>query len=61
LFFFLPIAVGNMFFVLGKFRNCRRINYAPKTTPQIEEAVHKVNTTRKLMGSNWLFFGIRHP
>jgi hypothetical protein len=46
LFFFLPIAVGNIFASWGRYLNCERMNYAPKTTPQIEETVRKVDTTR---------------
>jgi hypothetical protein len=52
LVFFLPIDVGNIFSVWGKYFSCQRMNYAPKTTPQIEETVRKVDTTRMLMGTN---------
>ncbi|RON38442.1 hypothetical protein BK664_13960 [Pseudomonas brassicacearum] len=61
LVFFLPIAVGNIFSTLGRYRNCQRMNYAPKINPQIEETVRKVDTTRMLVDTNWPFFGIRHP
>ncbi|MGY2289892.1 aminotransferase-like domain-containing protein [Pseudomonas sp. SDO528_S397] len=36
------IAVGSIFSASGKYRNCLRMNYAAKPTPQIEEAVRKV-------------------
>jgi len=38
------IAVGSIFSASGKYRNCLRMNYAAKPTPQIEEAVRKVGT-----------------
>jgi hypothetical protein len=60
LVFFLPIAVGEIYSALGKYRNSRRMDYAPKTTPQIEETVHKDDASRMLVESNWPFFGIRH-
>jgi DNA-binding transcriptional MocR family regulator len=61
LVFFLPIAVGTVFSAWGKNRNCQRMNYSPKTTPQIEETVRKVDTTCLLVETNGPFFGIRHP
>jgi hypothetical protein len=61
LVFFLPIAVGTIFSALGRDRSCQPMNYAPNTNPQIEETVRKVDTTRMLVGTNWPFFGIRHP
>ena len=36
------MAVGSIFSASGKYRNCLRMNYAAKPTPQIEEAVRKV-------------------
>lgn len=36
------VAVGSIFSASGKYRNCLRMNYAAKPTPQIEEAVRKV-------------------
>lgn len=48
-FFYLPTAVGAIFFAWGKYFNYQRMNYAPKTTLQIEETVCKVDTTRRLM------------
>jgi len=36
------IAVGSIFSASGKYRNCLRMNYAAKPTPQIEDAVRKV-------------------
>jgi DNA-binding transcriptional MocR family regulator len=39
------IAVGSIFSASGKYRNCLRMNYAAKPTPQIEEAVRKVGAT----------------
>jgi len=39
------IAVGRIFSASGKYRNCLRMNYAAKPTPQIEEAVRKVGAT----------------
>ncbi|MEX5591661.1 aminotransferase-like domain-containing protein [Pseudomonas orientalis] len=38
------VAVGSIFSASGKYRNCLRMNYAAKPTPQIEEAVRKVGT-----------------
>ena len=38
----MQIAVGSIFSASGKYRNCLRMNYAAKPTPQIEEAVRKV-------------------
>jgi len=61
LVFFLPITVGTKFSARGKYLSRQRMNYAPKTTPQIEETVRKVDTTRKLVETNGPFFGIRHP
>lgn len=61
LVFFLPIAVGTLFSAWGKYRNCQRMNYSPKTTPQIEETVRKVDTTGVPVETYWPFFGIRHP
>jgi len=44
------IAVGNIFSASGKYRNCLRMNFAAKPTPQIEEAVRKVGAmTAQLM------------
>jgi len=37
------------------------MNYAPETTPQIEETVRKVETTKMMEGTNRPLFGIRHP
>jgi hypothetical protein len=59
--FFLPISVGNIFCAFGRPRNDQRMNYAPETTPQIEETVRKVATTRVMEGTNGPLFGIRHP
>lgn len=39
------IAVGSIFSASGKYRNCLRINYAPKLTPEIEQAVSRVGKT----------------
>ncbi|VEI17823.1 Uncharacterized HTH-type transcriptional regulator yjiR [Serratia plymuthica] len=39
------IAVGSIFSASGKYRNCLRINYAPKLTPEIELAVRRVGET----------------
>lgn len=39
------IAVGSIFSASGKYRNCLRINYAPKLTPEIEQAVLRVGET----------------
>ncbi|MEE4411036.1 MULTISPECIES: aminotransferase-like domain-containing protein [unclassified Serratia (in: enterobacteria)] len=39
------IAVGSIFSASGKYRNCLRINYAPKLTPEIEQAVRRVGET----------------
>jgi len=39
------IAVGSIFSASGKYRNCLRINYAPKLTPDIEQAVSRVGKT----------------
>jgi DNA-binding transcriptional MocR family regulator len=36
------VAVGSIFSASGKYRNCLRMNYAAKPTPQIEDAVRKV-------------------
>jgi DNA-binding transcriptional MocR family regulator len=36
------IAVGSIFSASGKYRNCLRMNFASKPTPQIEQAVQKV-------------------
>lgn len=36
------VAPGSIFSAAGKYRNCLRINYALKPTPQIEEAVRQV-------------------
>jgi DNA-binding transcriptional MocR family regulator len=36
------VAVGSIFSASGKYRNCLRMNYAPKPTPEIEDAVRKV-------------------
>ena len=36
------VAVGSIFSASGKYRNCLRMNYAAKPSPQIEEAVRKV-------------------
>jgi hypothetical protein len=56
------MAVRNIFSDSGKSPQfCQRMNYAPETTPQNEEAVRKDDTTRMLVRTNWLFFGIRHP
>ncbi|MBD0681332.1 UNVERIFIED_ORG: hypothetical protein J2W82_005275 [Pseudomonas mohnii] len=60
-FFYLPTAVGAIFFAWGKYFNYQRMNYAPKTTLQIEETVCKVDTTRRLMDTHCPFCGIRHP
>lgn len=39
------IAVGSIFSASGKYRNCLRINYAPRLTPEIELAVMRVGAT----------------
>ena len=39
------IAVGSIFSAAGKYRNCLRINYAPKLTAEIEQAVQRVGAT----------------
>ncbi|RAU48640.1 MULTISPECIES: PLP-dependent aminotransferase family protein [unclassified Pseudomonas] len=39
------IAVGSIFSASGKYRNCLRMNFAAKPTPQIEAAVKKVGET----------------
>ena len=39
------IAVGSIFSASGKYRNCLRMNFAAKPTPQIEAAVRKVGET----------------
>ena len=36
------VAVGSIFSASGKYRNCLRMNYAAKPTPEIEDAVRKV-------------------
>ena len=36
------VAVGSIFSASGKYRNCLRMNYAAKPTPDIEDAVRKV-------------------
>ena len=47
------IAVGSIFSASGKYRNCLRMNYAAKPTPQIEEAVRKVGAAAiKLLAEN---------
>jgi len=47
------IAVGSIFSASGKYRNCLRMNYAAKPTPQIEEAVRKVGAAAiKLIAEN---------
>ncbi|MBP1128605.1 MULTISPECIES: PLP-dependent aminotransferase family protein [Serratia] len=44
------IAVGSIFSASGKYRNCLRLNYAPKLTAEIEQAVQRVGATiQKLM------------
>ncbi len=40
------IAVGRSLSASGKYRNCLRMNYGAKPTPQIEEAVRKVGCRR---------------
>ncbi|MFK3797457.1 PLP-dependent aminotransferase family protein [Pseudomonas sp. NPDC088444] len=39
------IAIGSIFSASGKYRNCLRMNFAAKPTPQIEAAVRKVGET----------------
>jgi DNA-binding transcriptional MocR family regulator len=39
------IAVGSIFSASGKYRNCLRMNFAARSTPQIEAAVRKVGET----------------
>lgn len=39
------VAVGSIFSASGKYRNCLRMNYAAKPTPEIEEAVRKVGAS----------------
>lgn len=39
------IAVGSIFSASGKYRNCLRMNFAARSTAQIEEAVRKVGQT----------------
>lgn len=47
------VAVGSIFSASGKYRNCMRINYAPKLTAEIELAIKKVGATiSQLMASN---------
>lgn len=47
------VAVGSIFSASGKYRNCLRMNYAAKPTPQIEEAVRKVGAaTQRLLADN---------
>ncbi|HFD7738807.1 MULTISPECIES: PLP-dependent aminotransferase family protein [Serratia] len=49
------IAVGSIFSAAGKYRNCLRINYAPKLTAEIEQAVQRVGATiQRLMPSGVL-------
>ena len=43
------VAVGSIFSASGKYRNCLRMNYAAKPTPQIEEAVRKVGAAAMKM------------
>ncbi|KAF1009879.1 MAG: HTH-type transcriptional regulator NorG [Pseudomonas fluorescens] len=44
------VAVGSIFSASGKYRNCLRMNYAAKPTPEIEEAVRKVGAaTQRLL------------
>jgi DNA-binding transcriptional MocR family regulator len=43
------IAVGSIFSASGKYRNCLRMNYAAKPTPQIEEAVRKVGSMASML------------
>lgn len=43
------VAVGSIFSASGKYRNCLRMNYAAKPTPQIEEAVRKVGAAASKM------------
>ncbi|MBD8624519.1 aminotransferase-like domain-containing protein [Pseudomonas sp. CFBP 13727] len=47
------IAVGSIFSASGKYRNCLRMNFASKPTPQIEAAVRAVgNCARQLLVEN---------
>jgi len=39
------IAVGSIFSASGKFRNCLRMNFAPRPTPALEAAVRRVGET----------------
>ncbi|MCV4285258.1 aminotransferase-like domain-containing protein [Pseudomonas capsici] len=39
------IAVGSIFSASGKYRNCLRMNFAPKPTPEIESAVRQIGLT----------------
>lgn len=51
----MQIAVGSIFSAAGKYRNCLRINYAPKLTAEIEQAVQRVGATiQRLMPSGVL-------
>jgi DNA-binding transcriptional MocR family regulator len=43
------VAVGSIFSASGKYRNCLRMNYSAKPTPQIEEAVRKVGAAATAM------------
>lgn len=43
------IAVGSIFSASGKYRNCLRINYAPKLTAEIEQAVQRVGETIQML------------
>lgn len=45
------IAVGSIFSASGKYRNCLRMNFAPKPTQDIEQAVQKVGAAAgRLLG-----------
>lgn len=48
------VAVGSIFSASGKYRNCLRMNYAAKPTPEIEDGVRKVGAaiTRLLAESD---------
>ncbi|AHG21746.1 GntR family transcriptional regulator [Chania multitudinisentens RB-25] len=41
----IQIAVGSIFSASGKYRNCLRINYAPKLTTDVEQAIKQIGLT----------------
>ena len=47
------IAVGSIFSASGKYRNCLRMNFASKPSPEIEAAVRTVGTcAQQLLAEN---------